>query len=146
MWERDAIQESFALGAFSEFLKDHASIEMKAKVTGKPYWVARLAGYNAATFDGPRIKARYEHWGMFLPAHPQVMCVLQRAQWWFAENPNVPKPPTMKLSDVCASFGISADGAHDALADVRMTVRLAQVLASPVIPMVTEAAEEVATV
>lgn len=131
VWEKEAVQEHLALNDFSEFLKRHAPIEMRARATGKPYFVARLAGYNAVTFDGPRIKDRYQQLSMFLPAHPQVLCVLQRAQWWFIENPQVAKPPTMKLGDVCSAFGISAEGAHDAFVDVRMTVQLARRLATP---------------
>jgi DNA polymerase III epsilon subunit-like protein len=132
VWDREAIPEDQALNDFSAFLKQYAVIEMRSRVTGNPYRVARLAGYNAASFDGPRLKHHYESNGMFLPAHPQVLCVLQRAQWWYAENPQIQKPANLKLGTVCEAFGIEVAGAHDALADVRMTVALAKVLATPV--------------
>jgi DNA polymerase III alpha subunit (gram-positive type) len=131
VWERDAVVHAIAVGDFCSFLKRHASFQMTSKHSGNIYSVARLAGYNAVTFDGPRLKAMFARWGMFLPAHPQILCVLQRAQWWFHENPHSPRPKSMKLGDVCRHFGIAIDGAHDALADVRATAALARRLASP---------------
>lgn len=121
VWEREAKPEEMVVTEFAGFLKRFSDVEMISKRTGRPYKVARLAGYNAATFDGPRLQAMFQRYGAFLPAHPQVMCVLNLALWAFHGKSDRPK--SMKLGDVCEFFGIPID-AHDALHDVRATVAL----------------------
>src|SRR5579863_8386229 len=81
----DAMAEPGVVAAFSNFLKQHSSVEMTSKA-GKPYSVARLAGHNAATFDGPRLKMMFDRAAMFCPAHPQVLCTLQRAMLFSIET------------------------------------------------------------
>lgn len=129
VWWREGVAEPVALADFKNFLRDHADMEMISKRTGEPYYVAQLAGYNALTFDGPRLKKAFTRWSIFLPAHPRELCVLQQAAWWFVANPAAGKPASMKLGDVCAAFGFSIEGAHDALADIRATVKLARIIA-----------------
>lgn len=128
LWKREAIPERNALDDFAMFLKRHASVEMISKAKGTPYYVARLAGYNAADFDGPRLKNHFQQHSLFLAAHPRVLCVLQRAQWWFQEHPEAKPPADMKLGTVCHHFGIPVGDAHDALVDCRLTVRLMRAL------------------
>lgn len=123
VWLREAYEESLVAREFAEFLSDYKAIEMISKRSGRAYSVVRLAGYNAASFDGPRLQRMFRRHDVFLPAHPQVMCVMQRALWWFQETGF--RPESMKLGDVCEFFGVPLEGAHDALADVRATARLA---------------------
>ncbi len=63
----------------------------------------------------------------FLPAHPQVLCTLQRAMWFFYEKGKT--VDSLKLESLCKYFNIPVIDAHDALADVRMSVALAKELA-----------------
>lgn len=123
-WKELAIPVPLVVSTFSAFLKRHASIEMVSKRTGAPYSVARLAGHNAATFDGPRLKDMYAR--DFLPAHPQVLDTLQLALWYFlgAEN----KPDSLRLEKLCQWFEIELTNAHDALADVRGSVAIAKAM------------------
>ncbi len=107
---------------FSAFVKPHSTVEMVSKRTGAPYTVARLAGYNALTFDLPRLRALYG--ASFFPCSYHVRDLLQRAMFYFDEHPDLSKPKDLKLSTLCEYFGISADGAHEALTDCRMTVNL----------------------
>lgn len=58
IWEREAKPRGAVISEFSDFLNRHKCIEMVSKRTGAPYQVALLAGYNAATFDGPRLRQR----------------------------------------------------------------------------------------
>lgn len=109
---------------FSTFIRPFSSIELVSKRTGAPYQVAKLAGYNAVTFDGPRLKAMYA--GGFFPCSYQIRDVLQRAFWWFDERGIVPED--FKLTTLCRYFNIETDGAHDALTDVRLTIALAKAL------------------
>lgn len=124
VWKRDAVPEADAIRRFTRFSEPHRSIEMISKRTGAPYSVGKLAGYNALTFDLPRLR---ESFGTaFFPFSYHVRDVLQRAMWWFDENNE--RPENLKLSTVCQYFSIPADGAHDALTDVRLTIELAKVL------------------
>ena len=125
VWEKEAKPENIVVREFSDFLKRHSTIEMVSKRTGAPYSVARLAGHNAQTFDGPRLKRMFERWKQFLPAHPQVMDTVQLALWTLEGSES--KPSSNKLSALAEYLGLPATGqAHDALADVRMCVAVAK--------------------
>jgi len=126
VWKRDGVAEIIAVASFSRFLESYKSIELISKRTGRPYSVARLAGHNAAAFDGPRIQAMFSRHGQFLGAHPQVMCSLQRALWYARETGTNFK--SLKLSELCKHFGIELQDAHDALADVRGSIAIAKAM------------------
>lgn len=127
IWAKYAIPEAVATADFSRFLEPFKVVQLVSKRTGRPYSVARLAGHNAATFDGPRIQAMFSRHKMFLPAHPQVMCSLQRALWYARER-NVTFQ-SLKLSVLCEHFGIAIPDAHDALADVRGSIAIVKAMA-----------------
>lgn len=129
---KDAKDPARVVAEFSNFIHPHLCIEMKSARTGNPYSVAKASGYNALTFDWPRLQRLYGK--AFLPVSYHVRDVLQRAMFWFDENPHAGRPKDLKLSTVCAFFGIATDGAHDALADVRMTAALARRLRSSEVP------------
>ncbi len=123
----DAVPSDLCVARFTKFIKPHSTIEMMSKRTNKPYYVAKLAGYNALTFDLPRLRQMYGE--QFFPCSYMVRDVLQRAMFFFDENADLGcKPDSLKLSKVCEYFGITVDGAHDALVDVRMTAALARKL------------------
>jgi DNA polymerase III epsilon subunit-like protein len=92
---------------------------------GERYLVAQLAAHNAA-FDGPFLQSWYERLGIYLPARRQVLCTMQRAIWYFTENPSMMPPKDFKLATLCEHFGVHfhAATAHEALADVTATVAL----------------------
>lgn len=121
---KDAIAPAGAAQRFAAFIGPHRSIEMVSKRTGEPYSVGKLAGYNALTFDLPRLRRMFG--AAFFPCSYHVRDILQRVMFWFDEHPNVSKPDSLKLGTVCEFFKISVDGAHDALVDVRMTAALAR--------------------
>jgi DNA polymerase III epsilon subunit-like protein len=117
---KDAASPAMTAAKFSRFLEAHKCIEMMSKRTRKPYYVAKGAGYNAVTFDWPRLRALFGE--SFLPVSYHVRDILQRVIFYFDENGN--PPSDLKLSTVCQHFGIETIGAHDALVDVRMTASL----------------------
>lgn len=123
---KDAINYQATAASFAAWLKPYSTVELISKRTGKPYKVARLAGYNAVLFDLPRLKAMFGT--AFFPCEYLVRDVLQRALFWFDEHPDAPKPENFKLATVCEAFGVAVDGAHGALADARMTASLAEVM------------------
>ncbi len=104
---------------FSNFIEPHKCVEMISKRTGKPYYVAKGAAYNAP-FDWPRLRELFGE--SFLPVSYHVRDVLQRVIFHFDEKGG--KPESFKLTDVCKHFGIEVKGAHDALVDVRLTAAL----------------------
>lgn len=123
-WQ-DAVHPREAVLGFAEFCRWYKSVEMVSKRTGKPYKVARLGGYNAATFDNPRLKKLFNDNTEFLPAHPVVFDVFQLALWWLHRNPDN-KPENAKLATLAKFFGVEHAKAHDALSDVRATAAIAQ--------------------
>lgn len=127
VWAEKGLAPRMAADRFARFLKKYADVEMTSKA-GKPYSVAQLIGYNAATFDGPFLQSFYGGLQVFLPASYRVMCLLQRVLWGFHEDPRKKPPKDFKLGTVCKYFEIPLEGAHDALADVRATVNLSRVL------------------
>lgn len=122
-WSKFSVPANHVLTALSCFFKRFADVQMMSRA-GKPYYVAQLAGYNAATFDGPFLQAFYKSQDAFLPASYRVMCLMQRVLWHFHENPQLTPPENFKLATVCKYFGVELSNAHDALADVRATVAL----------------------
>ncbi len=129
VWKKHGKSPNAVALLFARFLEPFKAIQMISKRTGRPYSVARLAGHNAATFDGPRLQALFSGLGMFLPADPRVRCTLQRALWYFEES-GKPAPCNYKLESLCKHFGIEIpeSGAHDALVDVRLTIQLARAM------------------
>lgn len=123
---KDAVSPPKVAERFAEWLRPYQSVKLISKRTGRPYTVARLAGYNALTFDLPRLKAMFGP--SFFPCEYLVRDVLQRALFWFDEHPDAPKPENFKLATVCEAFGVATDGAHGALADARMSAALAEAM------------------
>lgn len=124
---RDAKEPAAVVRAFAHWLEDKKTIEMTSKRTGKPYKVARLAGYNAALFDQPRLMKLYKDHDAFLPAHPVPLDVLQLVHWYFARVPA--SIANHKLGTVCEYLKIPLENAHEALSDVRATARVANHIA-----------------
>lgn len=124
-WE-GCLQPVAVAHALSAFAKPYLCVQ-RISQRGMPYSLGKLAGYNAITFDAPRLKAFYA--GEFFPFSYQIRDVLQRVLWWFDETGLTP-PADFKLATVAQYFGVSTDGAHDALSDVRMTIALAKALRS----------------
>ena len=107
---------------FASWLKPYCTVKKKSPRTGNDYYVARLSGYNAAAFDMPRLRELFG--AQFLPAEYPVRDVLQRAVFYFDERPDVAPPSNLKLTTVCAHFGMDVTGAHDALTDARLCAEL----------------------
>jgi len=108
---------------FGQWSKPYHSIEMISKAKGTKYMVGKLSGHNTQAFDFPRLRRA---WGTgFFPFAYQVRDTLQRAIFYFDEHPEITKPESLKLSVLAAHFGIDTAGAHDALADVRLSCAVA---------------------
>jgi DNA polymerase III epsilon subunit-like protein len=122
----DAISLQDVVRKFAEWARPYCSIEMVSKRTGSTYMVGRLAGYNALTFDMPRLKAMFGE--RFFPFSYHVRDALQLAMWHFDAHEELPKPKSLKLVEVCEFLGVPVVDAHDAFGDVRMTIQLVRKL------------------
>ncbi len=128
LWAKEALPPRDAALAFAAFLRRHATCDQLDR-HGERYQLAQLVAHNAS-FDGPFLQTWYEQLGLFLPARYQVLCTLQRAQWYFTERKDLLRPPNFQLATLCQYFGVPfhAANAHDALGDVSATVGLYRAL------------------
>ncbi len=121
-WDAEAIIESIVAANFAAFLYKYRDLDLFSARTGKPYRVARLAGYNSASFDGPRLQAMFDRWKIFPCFRRPTLDVLQLALNYVDMKGLSLK--NHKLSTIAEHLGISTADAHDALADCRMTAAI----------------------
>lgn len=126
-WQREGRPAHYVAHDFGEFLSRHATLTVSRcdRRYARPLVVAQMVAHNAA-FDGPFLREWFERHRLFLPADYRVFCTLQRAMWLFQEHPALIPPEDFKLGTLCRYFGVpwSHEYAHDALFDVRATVKL----------------------
>lgn len=120
VWLREQVGPSKAAQQFNSFLEGYKCITSIGR--NGPYSVAKLAGFNAVSFDGPRLFNWFQRQGRFLPADRRVRCVLQRVLWYFDERGLALE--NYKQPTVATYFGLSPEGTHDALADVRTMLEI----------------------
>jgi len=120
-WASRAVPPSVALSSFTQFLRPFTDIPMVSRRNGRPYRVAQLIGHNAAEFDSPRLQHAFKSNDIFLNASWSVLDTVQRARFFFHEHPELPRPASYSLGDLCAALDVPLVDAHDALADVRAT-------------------------
>ncbi len=127
VWKREAMPAKNAARQYAAFLRRHATFEMVSR-EGRTYRLAQLAGHNAERFDGPFIHAWYRRHQVFCPTRYMTLCTKQKALWLFEEDRSLTPPADFKLGTLCEYFDVRLrkDEAHDALVDVRATVKLYQ--------------------
>lgn len=133
-WARDCVNPVDAMRGFADFLRDHADCN-KVSRGGKPYTVARLCGHNAASFDLPRVSTAFRQMSLFFPGDFGVLDSLQLYRWSRHLTPQSPGPESGRLGDIAAFYGISIEGAHDALTDCRLVAAIAPKLLESVRPV-----------
>lgn len=122
----NAVYPVEAARRMAQFCDPYRCVEMVSRRSGQSYTVAKLAGYNAITFDMPRLRQLFD--GQFFPFSYHVRDILQRVLFYFDEHPEEPKPSSLKLDTVCAYFGIEIGNIHNAVSDSRLTAALARKL------------------
>lgn len=121
---KDAITREELAANFSNFLRHFKCIKHVSQKTGKPYEVAQLCGYNAIRFDGFVLKRLYEELGLFLPADPRILDVMQLIQWLEVMDLLPFKLDDYKLETVSKAFKHPEFRAHDASADVLALIKI----------------------
>lgn len=127
-WLHFAKPERVVVSEFGAFLRKHSTLERISKA-GKPYKIARVAGHNIRTFDGPRLRAMFERYGEFLPAAWYWPLDTMELALWFYARAGRPEPENYRLGTLMAQIGAyfpSEGKAHDALGDCLATVVLAR--------------------
>jgi DNA polymerase III epsilon subunit-like protein len=117
-WQ-DSIPLIEALNQLKTLYSTYATSSRTSK-KGWQYRVALAGGYNSH-FDSDRLFHRAREHKIFLPVDPRFLDVMQLALWKLNLK-------SYKLSDVAEHLGISAEGAHDALVDVKITADVMQKL------------------
>jgi len=113
---KDAVPPGVAIRQFSRLLERHRFASRISKA-GKPYQVAVACGYNSS-FDSERLFYQARLHNIFLAVDPRFLDVMQLAFWRQLTL------KSYKLTSVAEELGISTANAHDALADVRMTIEV----------------------
>ncbi len=113
---KDAVTPLVGLTRLSRLFERHRSATRTSKA-GRPYTVAIGGGYNAA-FDSERIMFQSRKLNIFQAVDPRFLDVMQLAFWKQLGL------ESYKLTSVAEHFKLSTEGAHDALADVRITVEV----------------------
>lgn len=115
-----------AIALICGFLDVHSTRKRVSKKTGRPFYVARAAGHNAARFDYDFL----ERWvkrirpGTFLPMDVQVLDTVHLALWRGLGQDL--QPESFKLEALATFLEIPQSEFHDADNDVRTTVELAR--------------------
>jgi DNA polymerase III epsilon subunit-like protein len=131
VWAREAIPAAQVRQDLEAFFKRHQTLQLigkpKGGKPGRPYSLAKLGGHNVASFDMPRL---VRLWGADFPpfCHWRPLDTLRLADWVFGCGRHSSRPENHKLPTLCAFFDIDPGQSHDALADARATVQLAQKL------------------
>jgi DNA polymerase III epsilon subunit-like protein len=135
VWKKHAVSEEDAVEHLGEFLRKH-SVVWYSKKTGGPYDSGLLSGHNIVQFDAPRLRKMF---GTDAPRGTpenkylagdiyRPLDTMQRALWFFLEHPELEKPVDFRLTTLCEYFLLGTEGAHTALADVRLAFRLARTM------------------
>lgn len=125
VWKEEALTSVEALDKFTVFIRKYADVERKSRY-GKSFRTCRMGAYNAS-FDMKFLEAWYKKHNKFMPADYQALDPMQLAIW-NSYIQGQKGPASFKLSDVCKYYGVKLEGAHDALADVEATAKLAKAL------------------
>ncbi len=127
LWATAAVPPTLVAEYFAQFLRRHAT-HVLPKQDGGVFRVAKLAGHNAETFDGPFIRQWYQRLSKFFPAALSVLDTKQRAMWLFEEHPQLARPENFKLGTLAAYFGTATTPDHSAICDVRATIEVYQAI------------------
>lgn len=131
IWAERAEDLLPSLIRFVSFLEKYKCKTMMSK-RGKPYRIAIAGGHNISSFDLPRLQAACSRENLFLPlAYSPVLDTLHLCwadQLLNGKRSKLSDVKNFKLSTVAEALGIETENAHDALADVRMSIKIARVL------------------
>jgi DNA polymerase-3 subunit epsilon len=123
LWQKEAVEPQVFMGHLEGLCREYASVEMFSNRTGKPFYIAQMAGHNAERFDFEFLRALYKSRDRFLPIAFRVLDTAQMALLYMHENPGAIRDT--KLQTLAEHFGVKVEGeAHAALPDVRTNIQV----------------------
>ena len=125
-WKAEAVDRKQGARMIQAFLMKHATEKNQWG-----YFKAIGMGHNISTFDIPFLESLFREIDEpYLPFDFAQIDTLALARiWWWKLAPEN-RPKDMKLTTLAKFFGFENDGAHDALADVLMNIKVEQALKS----------------
>lgn len=123
VWKQEAVNPGQAVQDLKQLLERYADVELQSK-SGGTYRVAMVGGHNVVAFDLPRLAALFKEHHAFFPASWHALDTLHGASW-FLYGPG-PRPANLQLTTLATWLGIDTAGAHDALADARLSIQVAR--------------------
>ena len=127
VWIKEAVSVQVAIRAFIDWIEPFR--HDRVNKAGKRYQAGHVAGYNIA-FDAEFLRETSSRNGVWMPLTTWtggMFDVLQFAKWTAVMTGA--QPENYQLETVCKFYGVPILGsAHDALVDVKATVRLARAL------------------
>lgn len=125
VWEKEGLPTRVGFDKFATWLRLFP-FHRQSSSNGGSFWVAQLAGHNAARFDGEFLFRVAKEQGIFLPASYHVLDTLQLALW--TKTIRGLDFESLKLGNLAAHFEVPLLDAHEAMADVRATIGIAKAL------------------
>ncbi|SRR5260221_2125648 len=113
---KDAVEPAVGLNKLAKLFERHRYAK-RVSAAGRGYTVAIAAGYNGG-FDSERIMFQSRKRGIFQPVDPRFLDIMQLAFWRQLDL------DSYKLTSIAKHFGLDVSKAHDALADVRLTIEV----------------------
>jgi DNA polymerase III alpha subunit (gram-positive type) len=131
VWEKQGLDQSHGVNKFNKFCRTYADVKRVSK-KGRTWYSTRTAGHNIINFDAPFFRKAAADHGTFCPMdYSEAMDTRQLAMWELCGWRDRKAPEDFKLTTLAEYFGISSEGAHDALADVRINIEVAKQLLHP---------------
>ncbi len=131
VWATEAVSHRSARAAVAVFLDKHSTWDRISLGQGRRQTWAELAGHNIAEYDGPILKRWLGYYESLRKPAIWTTSTIDTMHWARAMEFvfNERWVEGFSLGALCKKFDISFEGEeHDALADVRATVKLARVL------------------
>jgi DNA polymerase III epsilon subunit-like protein len=129
VWKAEAQPEEVVARRFAAMLEDFRHLPRVSKTSGNRYTVCRMAGHNP-DFDGPRLRLMFERHGLFLAGDTYNALDTKQLALWYAMKAGR-TPADFRLTTLAEFFGVSVEGAHDALADCRLVLGIAKAILAP---------------
>ena len=130
LWRKHCLSRREAYYQIDKFLKKHATIQWNWPSGDRAPNKTLGAGQNIESFDRKFIQALYEEFApdngkkVYLPLDFYQIDTYEQAKAWYWKSKQIGQktPKNLQLATLAEFFGFSTEGAHGALADVRMNI------------------------
>jgi DNA polymerase III epsilon subunit-like protein len=129
VWAAEAVNQLKGIWAFVKFLNRYKDVERTSKKSGKKFMCARTAGHNIKRFDGPFMRGMCQRHDIFCPMDFLMELDTVQLALWKLSVKNQRQEDGYTLEDLYQYLtGEPMPEAHDALADIRANITVANAL------------------